>query len=292
VLNAAEGYDVFDFELHAYSAAGHQRFSRLAAAGLAFGAHADYVGREVEDAQAALTETVRDMDESRVRLGLVSGDNARVLEWVEAHPKRFLASFRPDLSATDHAASASEFEQEVDAGRWRAMGELPLPYLGLRLDERSLFPYYKVCERTGIPVSFHTGLDGPDPQRAMFSTFRVELGDPLLLQDVLIEFPRLKIVIFHMGWPFFDHALYMLYAYPNVYLDTGVVNWILGPSLFQRMLREAVETAGSDRILFGSDQMVWPQVIAPATRSIVEADYLSDTDKRRILWDNAAHLVL
>jgi predicted TIM-barrel fold metal-dependent hydrolase len=70
------------------------------------------------------------------------------------------------------------------------------------------------------------------------------------------------------------------------------VNWILGPSVFHRMLREAVETAGSDRILFGSDQMVWPQVIAPATRAIVDAEYLSDADKRRILWDNAAALLL
>ena len=94
-----------------------------------------------------------------------------------------------------------------------------------------------------------------------------------MLQDVVARFPKLKVVIMHMGWPYPDHALYMLYAYPNVYLDTAVVNWILGRSVFDRMLREAVETVGSDRILFGSDQTVWPQMITPAVRSVSTAGY-------------------
>jgi uncharacterized protein len=57
------------------------------------------------------------------------------------------------------------------------------------------------------------------------------------------------------------------------------------------MLREAVDTVGSDRILFGSDQMVWPQMIGPAVSSIRNAPYLSETDKRNILWGNAARLL-
>jgi hypothetical protein len=83
----------------------------------------------------------------------------------------------------------------------------------------------------------------------------------------------------------------MLYAYPNVHLDTAVANWILGRQVFDRMLREAVDTVGSDRILFGSDQMVWPQMIGPAVSSITRAPYLTEADKRNILWGNAARLL-
>jgi predicted TIM-barrel fold metal-dependent hydrolase len=72
----------------------------------------------------------------------------------------------------------------------------------------------------------------------------------------------------------------MLYAYPNVYLDTAVVNWILGSSIFDRMLKEAADTVGSNRFLFGSDQTVRPQMITPAVQAIVKADYLTDKDKR------------
>jgi hypothetical protein len=174
--------------------------------------------------------------------------------------------------------------------RWRAVGELGLPYAGKPLNDPVLFPYYEICERAGVPVFFHTGLDGPEPQRLVSPAFRIELGDPLLLQDVVIRFPKLKIVIMHMGWPFFDHALYMLYAYPNVLVDVAVVDWILGKAVFERMLREAIDTVGNDRILFGSDQMVWPQMITPAVAAIRDGKFLSEDDKRRILWENAAAL--
>ncbi len=101
----------------------------------------------------------------------------------------------------------------------------------------------------------------------------------------------MKIVIAHMGWPYYDHALYMLFTYENLYLDTGIVNWILGKELFNRMLKEAVESVGSDRILFGTDQMVWPQMITPAVESIRDAPFLSDQDKRNILGENARRLL-
>jgi predicted TIM-barrel fold metal-dependent hydrolase len=113
----------------------------------------------------------------------------------------------------------------------------------------------------------------------------------LLLEDVAIRFPKLKIVIAHMGWPFYDHALCMLWTYENVYLDTSAVNWIVGKELFNRMLQEAVDTVGSDRILFGSDQMVWPQMITPAVESIRGAPFLSDQDKKNILGENARRLL-
>jgi uncharacterized protein len=83
----------------------------------------------------------------------------------------------------------------------------------------------------------------------------------------------------------------MLFTYQNVYLDTGIVDWILGKKLFNRMLEEAVATVGSDRILFGTDQMVWPQMITPAVESIRDASFLSDQDKRNILGENARRLL-
>jgi uncharacterized protein len=114
---------------------------------------------------------------------------------------------------------------------------------------------------------------------------------PLLLEDLAIRFPKLKIVIMHMGWPFYDHALYMLWTYENVYLNTATVNWLVGKELLNRMLREAVDTVGSHRILFGSDQMVWSQMITPAIGSIRDAPFLSDQDKRNILSENARRLL-
>ncbi|MBV9172045.1 MAG: amidohydrolase family protein [Chloroflexi bacterium] len=277
---------VFDVHLHASRP---ERFARAAGAG--FGAHRRTAGTNQTDPEQLLANTVACMDQAGVRRGLLSGEQQLVQAWVQAYPERFLPSFVPGESADGHSAMAARFEEEAQSGRWRAMGELGIPYAGQPLNTHTLFPYYAVCERLRLPVFFHCGLDGPDPQRLVAPEFRVELGDPLLLQDVLIHFPDLRVVIMHLGWPFFDHALYMLYAYPNVYVDTGVVNWILGRALFERMMREALETVGCDRILFGSDQMVWPQMIGPAVEAIVRLPFLSDTDRRRILWANAAELL-
>jgi len=285
VGDAAEPSPVFDVHMHAVPP---RFFVRAAEAN--FGAHRKTATGMITDPEKLLIRTVEEMDKNHVRWGLLSGDNTMVQEWVARYPGRFLPSFTPDLSAEDQEQAVSQFAKEVAEARWRAVGELGLPYAGKPLNDLALFPYYEVCERAGVPVFFHTGLDGPEPQRLVSPAFRIELGDPLLLQDVVIRFPKLKIVIMHMGWPFFDHALYMLYAYPNVFVDVAVVDWILGKGLFQRMLREAIDTVGNERILFGSDQMVWPQVITPAVAAIRDAKFLSEADKRHILWGNAAAL--
>lgn len=273
---------VFDVQLHAFeSLESFRHFSSQL-----FGPHAKTANAHVEDTRKHLNKTLEFMDANHVAIGVVSGSNDAVQGWRRAHPERFLASFRPDLSDDDLEKTAEVFDQEVEEGLWRGLGELTLPYEGLPLNDPALDPFLAICERRELRVAYHTGLNGPTPA----DSFRVGLGDPLLLQEIVHKFPDLNVIIMHMGWPFFDHALYMLYAFPNVYGDLGVINWILGKKVFHRMLHEAVDTLGSGRLLFGSDQMAWPQMITPAVQAVLSADFLSESDKRNILWNNAARL--
>jgi predicted TIM-barrel fold metal-dependent hydrolase len=285
-LFATEPPPIFDVHLHAIPPAAFAQANEAA-----FGAFRKTAGGFVADPALLLARTIEEMDKNNIRAGLVSGNNELVQDWAQRYPQRFLPSFSPDLTLKSHEEAAAHFASEVAAGRWRALGELGLAYAGKALNDPTLFPYYEVCERLGIPVFFHTGLDGPEPNREIGPQFRVELGDPLLLQDVVVRYPKLKLVIMHMGWPFFDHALYMLYAYPNVFMDVAVTDWILGKEVFERMLRETIDTVGSDRILFGSDQMAWPQMITPAVEAVRDARFLTESDKRRILWQNATTLL-
>ena len=94
----------------------------------------------------------------------------------------------------------------------------------------------------------------------------------------------------HIGGPFFDEALYILVTYPNVYMETSVAIWLLGDQLFNRLQSEAVATAGSDKVLFGTLQTAWPEVIGRSVKTMREAEYLSPDDKHAILWGNAAEL--
>jgi uncharacterized protein len=279
----ARAPDAIDVHLHAMKP---DDFANPALAN--FGAHRKTYKTNERDPEALLRRTIAEMDKNHISRGVISGDDDLVSKWVAQYPRRFLASYNHWCDGK--AETVARFEAEWKAGKWKAIGELGLPYGGHPLNDPLCFPLFEVAQRNDIPVFFHTGFGGPNPQK-FAPKFRISLSDPLLLEDVAIRFPKLKIVIAHMGWPFFDHALYMLWAYENVYLDTAVVDWIVGREMFNRMLKEAVATVGSDRILFGSDQMVWPQMITPAVESIRNATFLTDRDKRNVLGENARRLL-
>lgn len=258
--------------------------------GIDFGIHREKkYGELVADSAELFRQSFEQMDINNVRYGLLSHGTYKEA-FMEERPEMFLLSYEPDLSLEDHIEAALEFEQNIINGRYAALGELGLIYAGIPLNTPDLYPYYEVAQKHGIPVFIHTGASGPNPQQVLSPAFRIGTANPLLLEDVIIDFPDLKIVMMHMGWPFFDEALYILGTYPHVYMETSVAIWLLGDQLFNRLLREAVATAGSDKILFGTLQMAWPEVIGRSVTTIREAEYLSIDDKRAILWENAAAL--
>lgn len=278
---------VFDVSLQAVNPDWFVR----AMGGIDYGIHVkERYGEMIVDADELLSQTLAEMDRNGIRYGILS-HGAHIDKWQAAHPDRFLLTYIPDLTLDDHTEAAAQFAEGVANGKYVALGELGLVYAGIPLNSPDLFPYYEVAQEHDIPVFIHTGFSGPNPQQVLSPAFRIATANPLLLEDVLIRFPDLKVVMMHMGWPFFDEALYMLGTYPNVYMETSVAIWVLGPELFNRMLKEAVATAGSDRILYGSLQMVWPNVIGRSVNAIRNADYLTAEDKHAILWGNAARLL-
>src|SRR4051812_25092594 len=65
----------------------------------------------------------------------------------------------------------------------------------------------------------------PAPHLSARPRFGQRLGNPLLFEDVLIRLPNLRLYVMHAGWPFLDEMIALLYAYPSVYVDVGVIDW-------------------------------------------------------------------
>jgi len=137
---------------------------------------------------------------------------------------------------------------------------------------------YEKAQDYGIPVMFHTGT-------SIFPGARVKYGDPLSLDDVALDFPRLKIILAHGGRPLWmQTAFFLLRRHPNIYLDISGIppQNLLG--YFPRLEEIA------QRAMFGSD---WP---GPGVRSIrdnIEKFLelpLSEEAKRAILYESAARL--
>ncbi|HKQ09507.1 MAG TPA: amidohydrolase family protein [Blastocatellia bacterium] len=119
-----------------------------------------------------------------------------------------------------------------------------------RCGDAALEQVYKVAEESSIPIIFHTGT-------SIFPRARNQYGDPMFLDDVAVDFPRLKIVIAHGGRPLWtETAFFLLRRHSNVFLDISGIPPQRLLSWFPRVEEFAHKT------LFGSD---WP---GPGVRSI------------------------
>ena len=79
--------------------------------------------------------------------------------------------------------------------------------------------------------------------------------------------------------------------YPQVYLDLATINWILPRREFHNYLRELMAAGFGKRLLFGSDQMYWPEAIGMAIEGIESASFLSEQEKRDIFYNNAVRFL-
>lgn len=182
-----------------------------------------------------------------------------------------------------------EFKKQIDEGKIQVWGELMLMFNGLAITDPAFAPYLKICEREGIPVALHTGR-GPPNIYKYYPKFRLKLGDPLLIDKVLIKYPNLKIYLMHAGIPFYENTLALMDQYPQVYCDLGAVLFLeqgLTPFHVKDFLFKAKEYGLIDRIMYGSDCMYWPNHIEKSIKKLDSFEFLDEKDKRKIFYENA-----
>jgi uncharacterized protein len=242
--------------------------------------------------EALLTETIATMKRHNIVAGVLSGDRAIVAKWRAAAPERFLpaAHFFTDDNAPP-AAYAGELEKAVRSGELKLFAEITAQYRGLSPDHPSLEPFYAVAERLDVPVGIHLGYGAPGGPYWIYPKYRAALGNPLLLEELLVRHPKMRVYIMHAAMPMFDELLMVLNAHPQVYVDISADNWGVPRAEFHALLKRIVAAGYGRRIMFGSDQMVWPKAIDMAVASIQEAKFLTEAQKRDIFYNNAARFL-
>jgi predicted TIM-barrel fold metal-dependent hydrolase len=116
------------------------------------------------------------------------------------------------------------------------------------LNDRRMWPFYeKVCE-LDVPLTIHTGTAYvlPHPDR---------YTHPTLLDDILLDFPDLRIIAYHMGWPHSEELIGLAGKHKNLYLSlSGIVGWFArAPYRGYHMIGESLQWAGPDKIVMGLD---------------------------------------
>ena len=235
-----------------------------------------------EEVQAA---TLAALDELGVVLAIASGPRAELYR--AQAPDRILAS--PLLTSAD--VPVDSLRAWFTSGRFQALAEFAPQYSGLAPDAPELEPYFALAEELDIPVGIHMGLGPPGAAYNGNPEFRMADANPMGLEPVLVGHPDLRIYVMHAGWPFLDEMVGLLYGYPQLYVDIGVINWVLPRPEFHQYLRRIVEAGFVDRIMFGSDQMVWPGAIAQAIEAVESATFLTESQKDDIFFNNAARFL-
>ena len=191
----------------------------------------------------------------------------------------------------DYGMDSVKLEQMIKDKNLDVFGEIAPYYGGTTLSDSVWQPYLRICERYDIPVAVHTGGGDPLGNATWAPKARLKLGDPYLVEDVLVRYPKLRLYLMHAGgedWP--EHAIRMMSYYPQLYVDLAVLLWV-EPNT-QRYVKEflcnAKHAGYLNRVMYGSDQMTWPYAIEKSIRYLNSLTFLTKKDKEDIFYNNAA----
>jgi predicted TIM-barrel fold metal-dependent hydrolase len=151
-------------------------------------------------------------------------------------------------------------------------------------NDRMAYPLYEAIAEAKLPALFHTGQTGVGAGTPGGGGIRLKYSNPMLLDDVAVDFPDMPIILAHPSFPWQEEALSVATHKPQVYIDLS--GW--SPKYFPPILVQYANTLLKDKILFGSD---YP-VMAPE-RWLADFDKLPIKPEVRplILKQNAARLL-
>jgi predicted TIM-barrel fold metal-dependent hydrolase len=209
-------------------------------------------------------------------MGFTSEVNAWMMHYASADPSRLIpfGSVHPAFTRDP----GGETDRVIDLGA-RALKIHP-PHQLFRANAYQdrlpgLAEIYRRAEAAGVPVTIHTGT-------SVFPGARSRLGDPMDVDDVAIDFPKLKILVAHGGRPLWmDAAFFIVRRHPNVFLEVSGIPPAKLLDYFPRLEEIAPKT------VWGTD---WPSPGITSMRRNVDQFLklpLTDRTKQSILYDNA-----
>lgn len=271
--------------------------------------HAPMHPGPLEQFAPSLRSMLDSMDSLNVRFAVLNGVPDVLFAWQQEVEKRMgvLPSLlfpclngvavmwgRPCFENAEDWPDLDRLRDYIESGRVQALGEIATQFLGLGPSDPALEPYFALAEEYDLPVFIHMGpgIPGTNYGGGMgdlaVPNYRATAGNPLLLEEALLRHPGVRVAVMHAGWPLADEMVFMLHQHPQVYAEVGLLQYT---ELFPRagyysFLQRLVDAGFSNRILFGSDASV-----AEGIDAILEADFLTEQQKRDILCNNAARFL-
>jgi len=147
----------------------------------------------------------------------------------------------------------------------RSVDELGLKGLKLHPIHQAFFPngtrfypLYEKCSQLGVPVLFHTGFAAAGAVTSGGSGLKLKYSAPIPgIDDGAADFPNLTIIMAHPSWHWVEEQIAVALHKANVYIDLSA--W--APRFIPKVLIQETNTRLQDKILFGSDSLIFSQII-------------------------------
>lgn len=204
--------------------------------------------------EVPVSATVAAMDQAKVTKSLICAwiaprnvmvSNDEVAGFVAQAPDRLVGVGSVDISKP--MAAVREIRRCIQELGFKAIRVLPWLWEVPPTDRR-FYPVYTACCELGVPFCTQIGHTGP--------LMPSEVGRPIYLDQVALDFPELVIVGGHIGYPWTDEAIAVATKHPNVYIDTSAYTVQRYPAALVEFMR----SHGSRKVLFGSNYpMITPQ---------------------------------
>ena len=221
--------------------------------------------------------------------GVLAGSRDRVASWVAAAPGRFIPGLT--FSGREGSPTPEEIVKQHESGALDVLMEITTQYQGIDPAGPLLAPYWAALEANDIPAGIHVGTGPPGVAYLGLRDYRGRMHSALTMEEVLINHPGLRVYLGHAGFPMRDDLLALMYAHPQVHVGIGVIVYTQTPESFYGYLKAIFDAGFGKRVMFGSDQMVWPETIARSIKVINDAPFLNEEQKRDVLFWNAARFL-
>jgi len=217
-----------------------------------------------------LAKMIDAMDRAGVRAALMAGDNQAVAQAQQRHPGRIFGQYH--ASPVHIMKAVRELEHYVRERGFVALRIEPFMWRKPPTD-RAYYPLYAKAAELGVAFQTQVGHTGP--------LYPSETGRPLYIDEVALDFPELRIVCGHVGWPWTEEMIAVAWKHRNVWIDTSAHVPKHYPPAFVHFMK----TFGKDKVCFATDYplLQWERVLGE-----VDALGLSAEVKQRFLHDNAA----
>lgn len=192
----------------------------------------------------------------------------KITELTKKYPGRIygLADYDP----TDIRAGLKKVEEDVTKRGYKGV-YIHIYGYDIGLDHRKMYPLYAMCEGLGVAVSMQVG--------HVLEAMPSEHGRPMQLDRIACDFPQLKLIGTHTGYPWVDEMIAVTTKWPNVFLSVSA--WL--PKYFTPTLVAYLKSrAGREKVLFGSNGLSWDRYNAGFAEMGIDED-----TARKVLRDNA-----